>query len=63
MTITTALLLITYCPARDVKQPREAGITIYGTPMKEPNRTLWLNVIQKKIFTQSRMQLFAASSS
>ena len=38
------------CTARDVKETREAGISFYRIPVKEPKRTLWLNAIGRKDF-------------
>ena len=38
------------CTARDTKETREAGITFYRIPAKEPKRTLWLNAIGRKNF-------------
>ena len=36
------------CTTRDTKETREAGITFYRIPAKEPKRTLWLNAIGRK---------------
>ena len=33
------------CTARDVKETREAGISFYRIPVKEPKHTFWLNTI------------------